>query len=74
MFFGQRKRYAPSTVNDVVVSPERFEIPTEYPHEPTLGSLVFECSFSRNEAEGWLNRDIENYEIDHNTGLASASV
>jgi len=43
-------------------------------HEPTLGSLVFECSFSRNEAEGWLNTDIENYEIDHNTGLASASV
>ena len=42
--------------------------------EPTLGSLVFECLFSRDEAQGWLNEDIENYEIDPKTGLASASV
>jgi hypothetical protein len=38
---------------------------------PTLGSLVFECSFSRNEAEEWLYEDIK---IDPETGYAWSSV
>lgn len=38
---------------------------------PTLGSLVFECSFSRTESDGWLD---DNYTVDHETGLASGSV